>query len=215
MMIISVVSYLLILSLVFNYFIIYQKKEGEITFKDIWDNLWNGFFSIFGYTIITGIMVVFAFLLLIIPGIYLIAPVTLGMAILIFEKKDIFQSITRAFELIKNHWWETFGLIIVASIFRGIVSNVFSVPFYIGYFYEVIKMGVDKEIPDFSGVGVQIYLTISFFIMLLGSYLTYVIPLVIISFQYFSLAERKEARSLMNEVEQFDINKNQGGGIEV
>jgi hypothetical protein len=215
MFFISILALLVLTAMVFQYFVLYQKNEGEVTFNELWNSLWQHVLPLFGYHIVFGIMLVIAFLLLVIPGLYLMPIISLGLAALVFEKKGIFESFSRAYELIKNHWWQTFGILIVAYIFQNIVSNVFAIPFFGIYFKEIFTMAINEEIPNFSNTGTQLYLGFSFFVMMLGSYITYLIPFIAIAFQYFSLSEEKEASGLMKEVDDFDVSKNQGGGIEV
>ena len=48
------------------------------------------------------------------------------------------------------------------------------------------------------------YVTVAMAISMIGSYLTYSIPLIGLGYQYSNLIERSEGRGLMNEIEDFD-----------
>ncbi|MCU1628954.1 MAG: hypothetical protein JWP64_3903 [Pseudonocardia sp.] len=78
-----------------------------------------------GWGVLAGIMVVIGFILLVLPGIYLL--VVFGAAltgVIMFEKAGI----GRAFELVNRRFWPTFGrlitFVIAAAIYMGIVEAV-------------------------------------------------------------------------------------------
>ncbi len=50
------------------------------------------------------------------------------------------------------------------------------------------------------------YISLAFY--MLASYLFYVLPLLGAAFQYFNLAEKKEARGLMDRLESFGSSQN-------
>ena len=47
-------------------------------------------------------------------------------------------------------------------------------------------------------------MVLSIIILMLGSFVTYAIPIVALNFQYFNLVEREESKGLLTEIEQLN-----------
>ena len=79
------------------------------------------------------------------------------------------------------------------------------IPFYIFYFLSLFtlvdEIGINADVSSWWFQGGMI---LSGILMILGSYLSYVIPIIALSFQYFNLVERQESVGLMSEIEQFE-----------
>jgi len=82
---------------------------------------------------------------------------------------------------------------------------IFIMPFYVFYFLSIFTLVEESGISaDTSSWWFQAGMTFSVMFMMLGSFLTYSIPIVALSFQYFNLKERQESVGLMQEIEQLD-----------
>ena len=199
-------SAMLNFAIIFNFMKIYQKKDpAEITVTEVLNASWKDVLSIFVLGIITTILIMVGFIAFIIPGIYLMVVLSLSIPILFFEGNGIFESIGRSFKLVKGKWWSTFGLLIVATVLMYAVSMIFVVPFYVFYFLSMFTLIEEIGISaDTTSWWFQGGMTLSAMFMILGSFLTYSIPMVALSFQYFNLVERQESVGLMSEIEQLD-----------
>ena len=208
--ILSIFSALLNFAIIFNFMKIYKSKyPEEITVTEVLNASWRDVLSLFVLGFITTILIMVGFFAFIIPGIYLMVVLSLAIPILFFEGNGIFESIGRSFKLIKGKWWSTFGLLIVASILMYAVSMIFILPFYVFYFISIFTL--IEEIgfsADTSSWWFQGGMTLSVMFMILGSFLTYSIPMVALSFQYFNLVERQESVGLMSEIEELDSGEN-------
>ncbi|MBX2846165.1 MAG: hypothetical protein KTR13_08115 [Saprospiraceae bacterium] len=78
--------------------------------------------------IVAGLLTIIACFFLLIPGIYLGVVFSFLLWVMIFEKRGLGVAMGRCFEIIKEHWWSTFGLIVIMSILQGIVGAIFSLP---------------------------------------------------------------------------------------
>jgi hypothetical protein len=77
------------------------------------------------------------FILLSLPVlIYLIVPFTIFMIVHVMEGNTVGISLRRAFFLVREKWWSTFGIYIVISILASIASYIFMVPAYIMSLYR-------------------------------------------------------------------------------
>ena len=112
---------------------------------------------------------------------------------LFFENLSVWKTFSRAVSLIKGHFWETIGLMIVVSFILNILSMVFIIPLYIIIFMS--KMGV--ELGEAGKVMIiAISLISSFF-----SFLTLPLMQIPMSLQYFNLVEKKDGTGLIGQIE--------------
>jgi hypothetical protein len=200
---ISGFSALLNFAVIFNYMKLYQNKYPEpISVTEVLNASWKDLLPLFFLSVIAMILIMVGFLAFIIPGIYLMVAMSLSIPILFFERLGIFESIGRSFKLIKGKWWSTFGLLFVANIMMYAVSLIFMVPFYIFYFIKMLTLVEEVGITtDTTSSMFQGGMMLSVMFMFLGSFLTYTIPMIALSFQYFNLVERRESVGLMSEIE--------------
>jgi hypothetical protein len=66
--------------------------------------------------ILTEVLLIIAYFLLVIPGIYLTICWTLAIPVLMFEGLGGYGALRRSRELITGHWWTTFGALLVGII---------------------------------------------------------------------------------------------------
>jgi len=199
-------SALLNFAIIFNFMKIYQKKfPEEISVTEVLNASWKDILPLLVLGIMATIIIIFGMFAFVIPGIYLAVVFSLSLPILFFERGGIFEAIGRSFKLIRGKWWSTFGLLIVASVLMYAVSMIFILPFYVFYFLSIFTLVEETGFSaDISSWWFQGGMTLSVMFMFLGSFLTYSIPMVALSFQYFNLVERRESVGLMGEIEQLD-----------
>lgn len=149
-----------------------------------------------------------AFVFFIFPGIYLATTMSLSYPAVVFENASIFDALARSFKLIKEKFWSTFGLLFVTYIAQSFVASVFAIPFYVFYFIIIFTMA-QSGTPGFSdpSLGFKIGFTISFAILIFGNFITMIIPLSALGFQYGNLVEMKESPGLIREIEQLGQEK--------
>ena len=88
------------------------------------------------------------------------------------------------------------------------VSLIFMVPFYIFYFIKMLTLVEEVGITtDTTSWMFQGGMMLSVMFMFLGSFLTYTIPMIALSFQYFNLVERHESVGLMAEIEKLETDQ--------
>jgi Membrane domain of glycerophosphoryl diester phosphodiesterase len=71
---------------------------------------------LFGLYLVTAFALVIAFILLIIPGLWLTTVWALALPAFVFERTGIFRSLGRSFELVKGRFWATFLLWFVSFL---------------------------------------------------------------------------------------------------
>jgi hypothetical protein len=210
MMFISWLAVSMIVTITYTYIRLYNEgvaKETAITdvlrlaLKKYGGILLVGF-------MVTTVTILGAFFFLI-PGIFLGITLSLAYPIYMFEDVSAGEAFSRSFKLIKEKWWSTFGLLIISCIMAYVVQLVFSIPMMAVYFTNIFTLMEDvQRNPDNASAVFEMfsstYMTVAMTISMIGSYLTYSIPLIALGFQYSNLVERNEGRGLMNEIEDFD-----------
>lgn len=140
----------------------------------------------------------------ILPGIYLGVALSLALPILLFEEVGVGTAFSKSFQLIKGKWWSTFGLIIVSTFIAGMASYVFAIPFYAFFIGSMFTVAETQNPEAVFNIFSSWYFVVGMSIMMIGSYLTYIIPILALAFQYFNLSERVEGRGLRNIIDEFE-----------
>lgn len=170
-----------------------EKDSADFSVQEVWDRTKEDFLMILFTSIGTGFVTVFA-LLLIIPGIYLSVALTIIFMVRMREKLPFFDSVSRCRKLISGNWWFTFALLLILSVIEYFFSFIFAIPQYIAMFIGLLHSTSGK--PDLDS-----WVLIITSIISSVSYLFYCIPIIGITFHYFSLVEKKEAVGLLQKLE--------------
>jgi hypothetical protein len=156
--------------------------------------------------VLIGIVSSIGFLFFVLPGIYLMITLSLALPIYLFEDEGIGTAFSKSFRLIKSKWWSTFGLLFVTSVIASIISYVFAIPFY-AIFLGDLFTSIGDSGSDPSAVFAAFsswYAIVGIAVMMIGAYITYLIPIIALGFQYFNLSERVEGRGIRNQINEFE-----------
>jgi TRAP-type C4-dicarboxylate transport system permease large subunit len=74
--------------------------------------------------ILAGIGIGIGFILLIIPGLFLLTIWSMLIPVIVIERRRAGEAFTRSRELVRGHGWQVFGLMIITFLLLGIVSGV-------------------------------------------------------------------------------------------
>jgi hypothetical protein len=134
-------------------------------------------------TIIFGVGLFFAFIALIIPGIWLTVAWAVAYPVMLVEGLGGAKALGRSFKLVEKFWWATAGRLIVAyiltSLFAVVASFVFLIP--------------AELLVDDTSVGAQILEAAA---NLVTSLLTTPFIAAVVTLTYFDLRVRKEGFDL-------------------
>lgn len=175
----------------------YIDNGGVANFDEVRQNTFQNIWKFLGFGILAILMVVVGYIMCFIPAIYLGVILILGFPILVFEKRDVMDTISHCFNLIKNEWWNTFGVFIVVGLLITILGMVFNVPMWI---YQMIVEGVSLGMDPQETTGIlrdPIYVAVTV-VSFFGKYIFYSISFVASAFIYFDLNEQK-FKTGMNE----------------
>ncbi len=189
------ITFQLILTVTYSYINLYLKKNpDEFDVIDVWESVKKNLGMVLLTTLGISIILIFATILLIIPGIYLGIIFTIIYIVRIEEKLSFFESISRCRYLISGNWWFTLALILIFTVIQYFFTFLFLIPQYIAMFIGLLHMQNGQ---------ISFNRTLMTITSIIGSvsYFFYAIVLIGISLHYFSLVEKKEATGLMEKLE--------------
>lgn len=183
-------------SVVYSYIKLYREREAAVfSVEEVLGELKKHWLKLVGAVLLTYAILVPAFMLFVIPGIYLAIPLVFVPYAIVAEDMSVTQAVGRAFQLVKNHWWETLGLIIIAYIIAALFSYVFQLPFMIFFGSLPFISAVSTNVTSMGFWGI-----LATAVYMLGNFIVQGIPLVIYAFHYHHLSELKEGRGLMGRI---------------
>lgn len=173
---------------VFNMIRSYTENQGVISTPEV--NHWvrEDLAKMFGLNLISGFLVFAGLLLFLIPGVYLSVPLSIATAVMIFERENITGSIYKAFDLVKDNWWRSFGVLLFFWFIIYVVSMIFQLPMVIYTFIKAFTMAQE------SGSGEEFFDWVYILLMVVSSliqYLLYTIIPIGVAMVYFHLHEKK------------------------
>lgn len=219
-----------LIAVVYEYIIIYEKQGAGIEVGEVYARVKKSFWSVLGTMVLYAVLFVAAYILLIIPAavlgslnpvltifsvlafyigaMYVAVTFSLVFIIRIYEGAGFTTAFRRSFKLIKGKWWSTFGLLLVTSLIQSVISSIFFIPWYANL---IVHMMHNMEAGVFAEPSLifQIINYTTLLLYMVSNYLLYSIPLLAIAFQYFNLAEMKEARGLMDKINTFGVEGSQ------
>lgn len=173
---------------IYGYISLYEKKgPGNVSFQDIVDVVKKKWLSLIGTQFVVGFLIIIGILLLVIPGFYFAVVTSIVPVILLHEDKGVGQAISKAFDLIKDHWWETFGILVVLGIITIVVMVIMALPMTIISGISIAHSLSSTEYIENNST----FLTIVAALITVISTFCYIIIYTGIAVQYFSLTEEK------------------------
>lgn len=109
--------------------------------------------------LLAAIGIAIGFFLLIVPGLILLTWWALIVPVIVFERRDIGESFGRSRELVRDHGWTVFGVVLVTAILSavasGVVQGIFS---FLGIFlrYWIGGMIASALVAPFSAIAMTL-----------------------------------------------------------
>lgn len=126
---------------------------------------------------------------------YLFGCCFIFICLLIFQNKGVSDAISDSFGFIKEHWWETFGILIVVQILIGIVSFFVDLPanMYLGNdMASILQNNESTELLNIFSDPIYLGLIA---VSYLAKFFLYIISTVVTVFIYFDIKEQKNPSS--------------------
>lgn len=189
------IAYALVTVASLSYIKSYIKNRGVVNYDEIQKDTKTKFWPYVGLFFLVGIIVFIGTMFCFLPGIYFLVVLSLSIPILIFQNRGILDSISDAFILIKENWWETFGILIVVQILIIVVTFIIQIP--IGMYQSVDATAIiQSENPSelFAIFSDPIYLILVGFSYLV-KFILYIITTIVTVFIYYDIKEQKDPTS--------------------
>lgn len=189
----------LIITVVNHYVLLYiRNDESRFSVPAILNTSLKDFWRILGISIVYTLIISVAFVIFIIPGIYLFVSTSLLYVILIHERLAFGDAMSRSMKLVREYWWPTFGMLLLAWLIVYVIQFLFQIPMMaVGFIYG-FHDGSAEVLQEYSG-WLAISTTLSYL-----SYLFYTIVLVAMTVHYYSQLEKKEATGLSRKIDALD-----------
>jgi hypothetical protein len=147
--------------------------------------------SLLWMDIILGIGLVFAFIALVIPGVWLYVAWSVATPVLLIERKRGPSAIGRSFALVRGRWWPTAGVLLLSFLLVAIVSGALS-----GLLLAFLLGGSH---------GAAVKVIVSSFTSGIASMLTRPFQAVVVTILYYDLRVRRDGYDLELLAEQLGI----------
>ena len=152
-------------------------------------------------SIVFTIFMIFVFLFLIM---IICIPLSLVMPIYIFDTKiSLGDTVAKAWKWGFNHFWSLLGFLIVISIISYVLQTVTMAPWYITLLVgNILSLNSDPSLTQSVFYKFAIY--ILGLIQSMGNYISMIILLIGLAFQYFHLREKFEGVTIESNITNFN-----------
>lgn len=187
----ALLAYTVATSVVLHYIKSYIANKGMVDVEEIRQNTKSTFFGILGLNVVKWFVLLLSAMLCLLPILYFMVPMYIVLCIFIYEDKDVSDSFSHSFNLIKQEFWITFFTIILIGIIIAIAGFAFGLPATI---YSYIKMGIFSGEVDPANTFSSLYDPVLIILNLFSYFIQFLLNLISVvgsAFIYFNLNERK------------------------
>ncbi len=195
--VVSISTYSMLITSTLCFMKLYKESSSTIGYSEVFEEVKKYFFNNTLLIFVVGILSTLGTIFCVLPGIFLFVSFSFASIFLVLEDNTIGGAINNTFALIKDHWWETFGLILILYLIYGVISGLFGLPNLILTKLMFTSLEVNKSL----------FIALSI-LSNVGSMIALVIVIIGIAFQYFNLKEIKNNTSLINDIDNIGTTKN-------
>lgn len=168
-----------------------QKGNESPDIEEVWRLFRKYFIKVFLFHIPTLIITLVGMVFCLAPGVYFFVVFAPLGAILVIEEMSFGEAFSRCFYLVKNEFWLSFGIYIISFILYYIATML------IGGIFSgagiVVKLLTTRDFTDVQQMA-------SSFMNFFGLAF-YIIPLLSVTLNYFSLVEKKDGTGIINRLD--------------
>lgn len=186
-----------------------ENNNTQPTIEDVWAIFRKYFFRVLIYSIPVFLLMCIGFIFCLIPGIYLMVVFVPFDIILMMEDASFSDAFTRCFTLIKENFWISFAIYLIAVIIYYFSTLIIGV--VIGAIVGAATYFSTKSVGTTAGM------VTSFLNLFSGVF--YIIFFVSAALQYFNLVEMHDGTGILQQIESLGSNEqnnisNTGSGEE-
>lgn len=199
MILAGTVYYALLNGVVLHYIKSYIKNYGVVNKDEVSAGVKKDFWRLIGTSFLVGLIVGVGTMFCVIPGIYFGVVLSVAYAVVIFEEKEVSDTISYCFNLIKDEWWITFATFLVVFLLYYFIMIIFQVPQYIYFFIKAFTAGQEIS-ADPASMFDWVYITLTT-IGMVFQYIFYSIIVIATAFVYFNLNEKKNFTGTLETID--------------
>lgn len=190
-MVFMLLSYTSVYLTTLCYIALYNAKGNQPpTVEEVWSYFKFYIFRVMGSGVLLTIGLGISILLCVIPFFYFWPVFSLVIPIIVFENTTLGYAFNRAFQLIKNNFWSTLGVLVVAAIIVYVAMMIFVVPLSIFNISSLLAAGHKFNTTVLVLTAVAQHICQAFYMM----------PAIALALCYFSLTEQKDNTGLLDRI---------------
>lgn len=197
----AIVLFTLAQATIYEFVLAYQRDSQTFDRKAIAEKAWGDIGTYLIANFAASLVIILGAMLCLIPGIYLWPPLSLVVAICVFENTSVSNAFSQAFKLIKDNWWETFLTLVVLYLIVAFMGAIFQIPMYLYMFASMFMEISDGGVDNIYAIAADpIYLGLQLMAAICSTIL-YIIIYVSTAFIYYNLNERRTQSGAMSRIE--------------
>jgi hypothetical protein len=98
--------------------------RADLTLTETFQRVGPRVLPLLGASILAGLGIALGLLLLIVPGLILLTWWSMITAVIVLERKGVFESFGRSRELVRGNGWSVFGLLVITYLLVVVVSGI-------------------------------------------------------------------------------------------
>ncbi|PZD77305.1 hypothetical protein [Mesonia sp. K7] len=178
----------------------YINNNGIINPSEVNQEVSKNWLNFCGMQFLIGIVIFFGMMLCVLPGIYLLVPLSLIYSIYVFDKLGVSASFSYTFQLIKDNWWISFATILVMAILVYIIAFIFQIPALIYMIVKGVTIAQEGTMSDPTFLFDWVYIVLNVLSTLI-QYILMGLSIISTVFIYFNLNEKKHQTGALEEIE--------------
>lgn len=182
----------LLAALLFTYVSCYIRAgAGNFSDADISAMLFHNSLRALAAGFSVAALSIIGLMLCILPGIILANSLSLAVFISVFENRQPGYSLVRSWMLVRRQWWVTLSLAIIGILFMWLVSIIFTLPIFVQNTLQSLQ-----PLASDQTAGMPLWHMIVTGIAVVVSSFAAIVPMTMMSLQYFNLLEREKEEIL-------------------
>ncbi len=189
-----------IYSVGYGYIKFYIENEGEIDLQELAEytnKKWLGYILL---SILSSFLLIIGLIFLIIPGIWLLVPISISFPVYFMENTGVIDSLKKAFTYVSGKWWYSFAVIILTFIIMSILNTIVSFPATLYSLIKIMSATKHSAVAEVSTSG-NILFSLLTIISIIGKFIVSLIQIPVLVFLYFSLKEYHTAEGSIEKIQ--------------
>jgi uncharacterized membrane protein len=173
------------------YMKLYEQTNESPGIEEVWREFRKHFLSALVISVLMWVLIIIGCVFCIAPGVYLGVVFTPAIAIMVNEEHSIGGTFSRCFELVKENFWLSLGIYLVAGLIYYIAAGIIGA--IVGIFAGLSAYLTTKQVDS----------SFSLFTSITGifGYFFYIVFYISVCLNYYSLAEKLDGFGMSKRLE--------------